>query len=110
IERLSKLSAPADRFDLESERIEACVGANLDSRPFRMFGRCDLARARQPAGEINPTIRSERRMADAQLRRAIRAETRKQNTALVGSAVAVSVFQKNHVRGARNNESAVPGR
>src|SRR5207249_2931163 len=108
VERKPELPAAADRFDLERERIETRVGADLDSRPFRMLGRCNLARAGQPAGEIDPAVRPEGRMTHPQLRRAVRIEAGQQHAALVGAAIAVSVFKENYVRRAGDDESAVP--
>ena len=65
VERLPELPAPADRFNLERERIEPRVGADLDGGPLGMLGRGYLAHARQTAGEINPAVWAKGWMTDA---------------------------------------------
>ena len=110
VECLPELPAPADRFDLERERIEARVRADFDGGPFGMFRRRNLARPRQPAGEVNPTVRTKDRMTHTQLRRRVGVEARQQHAAFVRPPVAIFVLQKEHVRRASDDESAVPGR
>ena len=67
VECLPKLPASSDGLDFECERIEARVGANLHGRSLGMLGRGNSAHAREPAGEINPTVRPKGWMTDAQL-------------------------------------------
>ena len=109
VEGLPKLSAPVHRLDLKRERIEPRVGADLYGRPVGMRGRSNLPGARQAAGQVDPAIRSERRMRHAQLRRVAGVETGQHHALHIGPAVAVGVFQEKHVGRARDEEAAVPG-
>ena len=71
-------------------------------------GRDDLA-AGQAAGEVDPVVDREGRVADAELGAPGRREAGEEDPALVGLAVAVGVAEVEDVRGAGDDQAALPG-
>ena len=103
------LGPAVGRFPGVAVRAEPEVGASRhDRRPVGRRGRDHLA-ARQPAGEVNPVVDRERRVAHAQLRAPGRREAGEEDAPLVGLAVAVGVAQVEHVRGAGDDQPPLPG-
>ena len=71
-------------------------------------GRHDLP-SRQSAGQVDPVVDREGRVADAKLGAPARREAREEDPPLVGLAVAVGVAEIEHIRGARDDQPPFQG-
>ena len=109
VEREPVLGAAVGGFPGIPVGSEPEVGATQHNRRSARGRGRDHVPARQPAGQVNPVVDRERRVAHAQLGAPGRREAREEDPALVGLAVAVRVSQEEHVRGARDDQPSLPG-
>ncbi len=108
VERQAKLRTAVGRLDHARVRLKADVGpAHFNRFLVGREGRADLA-PRQSAGDINPIVDAQRRMAAAELCAAGRAQAGEHDAPHVGPAVAVAVGQEQHLGGTGDQQSVAP--
>jgi hypothetical protein len=108
IEALAELRFAVQRLVFARVRFETQVSPQLERRRARPFGRRN-ASAAQPAGQVNPAVRTEQRPVHAQLRARIGGEPSQQHLLFIGPAIAIGVFEVKNVRRASHDQTSAPG-
>ena len=102
------LPLPADEFERARPRVIARVARREHDRcPLRVFRRGHRA-AVEATREVDPAVRAERGMTEANLRGAGGVETGQHDAPLVGDSVPVGVLQVQQVGRHRHEDAAVP--